>query len=428
MLAAAVACLTVGNAAHAGGYDTPILYSARHQGMGGTAIGYVDDASSIFHNPAGLVRIRSLNLLGGLSLLSGKLTTSPGNPDLANADGTYPSRTTEPTVSPLFIVGAGYHLAPPVALGLGVYPVAAVAGEYRNTNLLGRPTIDRTRLVFLEVSPAVAVRLVDKLSVGAGYRMTIAMLDRVKGDADNPREFDFSLRGIDFAGLRLGLAWQPTPFFSVGLVYRHRIEPTLRSDRAYAYADLTDAQTTLILPSKLGGGVAVSFDPLKLALDAEYGLYSQNTETTLRGFNPGVNKIEQVTSYFRWRDALTLRLGAEYGLGSTGRFPIRIGYVFDGQVANRAYPSAFGTPPAPSHSVTVGGGYRAGSWQANVAAAYRFASTSVSPADLSGSESCAICSKPGNDYSLRMLAVYLDFSIDFELPGGVTSTAAPANP
>ena len=56
-----------------------------------------------------------------------------------------------------------------------------------------------------------------------------------------------------------------------------------------------------------------------------------------------------------------------------------------------------------------------GKWQANLAAAYRFASTSVSVADTSTAQSCAICSKPGPDYSLRMVAFYLDFSIDIEL-------------
>jgi long-subunit fatty acid transport protein len=244
------------------------------------------------------------------------------------------------------------------------------------------------------------------------------MLDRIKGDADNPREFDFALRGTDWLGFRLGLAWQPTDIVSFGLVYRHRVEPTLRSDRAYAYTQLTDAQTTLVLPSKLGSGIAVRLDPVKLALDAEYGFYSQNSETILRGFNPGLNKTEQVTSYFKWRDAVTLRAGAEYALGPGGRFPVRVGYVFDGQVGNRAYPSAFGTPPAPSHAVTVGAGYRAAGWQANLAAAYRFASTKVSPADVAGAESCAICSKPGADYSLRMLAVYLDVSIDLEVTAG----------
>jgi long-subunit fatty acid transport protein len=412
---ALVSGLAIARTASAGGYDTPILYSARHQGMGGTAIGYVDDASSIFHNPAGLAKIGSLNLLAGITLLSGKITTSPGNPDLPNPDGTYPSRTTEPAVAPLFIVGAGYHIAPPVVVGLGVYPIAAVSGEYSTPNLLGRPTIDKTRLVFIEVSPAVAVRLGDKLSVGAGYRATFSMLDRVKGDADNPREFDFSVKGTDFTGFRLGAQWQPLDMLSVGLVYRHRIQPKLHADRGYAYTDLTNAETTLTLPSKLGAGVAAKLDALKLAFDAEYGFYSQNGQSTLSGYNTALNKTEQVTNYFEWQNAVTLRLGGEYGLGAERRFPVRLGYVFDGQVGNRAYPSAFGTPPAPSHSITLGGGYRAASWQANLAGAYRFGSTSVTPADVSGAASCAVCSKPGPDYSLRLFALYVDFSIDLDL-------------
>jgi long-subunit fatty acid transport protein len=420
---ALIASLAVAQPAFAGGYDTPILYSARHQGMGGTAIGYVDDASSIFHNPAGLAKVESLNVLAGIDLLFGKITTSPGNPDLPKSDGTYPSRTTEPAVAPLFIVGAGYHLAPPIVVGLGVYPIAAISGEYATPNVLGRPTIDKTKLVFLEISPAVAVRLADKLSVGAGYRATISMLDRVKGDADNPREFDFSVKGTDFTGLRVGAQWQPIDMLSVGLVYRHRIQPKLHADRGYAYTDLTNAETTLTLPSKLGAGVAAQLDALKLAFDLEYGFYSQNGTSTLSGYNPTLNKTEQVTNYFEWQNAVTARLGGEYGLGA-GKFPVRLGYVFDGQVGNRAYPSAFGTPPTPSHSITAGAGYRAGKWQANVAGAYRFASTSIAPSEVS--TSCAVCSKPGSEYSLQLIALYLDFSIDFDL--SPRSAAAPTEP
>jgi long-subunit fatty acid transport protein len=239
------------------------------------------------------------------------------------------------------------------------------------------------------------------------------MLDRVKGDADNPREFNFSVHGTDFTGFRLGAQWQPTDALSVGLVYRHRIEPKLRADRAYAYTDLADAQTTLVLPSKLGAGFAARLDAMKLAFDAEYGFYGQNGQSTLSGYNPARGKTEEVTNYFEWQNAITLRLGGEYGVDA-GRFPVRLGYVFDGQVGNRSYPSAFGTPPAPSHSITVGGGYRASTWQTNLALAYRFASTSVAPADVANAAGCAVCSKPGADYSLRLFAFYLDFSIDLE--------------
>jgi hypothetical protein len=39
----------------------------------------------------------------------------------------------------------------------------------------------------------------------------------------------------------------------------------------------------------------------------------------------------------------------------------------------------------------------------------------VAPADVAGAAACAVCSKPGTDYSLRLLAFYLDFSIDLDV-------------
>src|SRR5438477_8429179 len=93
LLAASTALLPA--AARAGGYDTPMLYSARHMGMGGTAIGYVDEASAIFHNPAGLGHVGKLSLTGDVSLLLAKVRSTPSflNQDVQS----------QQTVAPLFL-------------------------------------------------------------------------------------------------------------------------------------------------------------------------------------------------------------------------------------------------------------------------------------------------------------------------------------
>jgi long-subunit fatty acid transport protein len=418
-------------AAHAGGYDTPNLYSARHMGMGGTAIGYVNDPSAMFHNPAGLGGIRGLEVLANFSPLTGSITTSPGNiTDTQNPDGTWQTRTTEPAVSPLFLAGVGYRIAEPVTIGLGVYPVAAAAGEYRMINPAnGTEYIDKTRLVFLEISPAVSVELMKGLYVGAGYRATITTLERVKGSVANPREFNFEVKGTDAAGVRVGVQYHPSDNFSVGIVYRHRIAPVLKADKVFAYTELENGETTFVLPSKLGLGLSGKMDRLHGALDVEYGLYSQNTVTTLSGYNPVLKQAEQVQNQFQWQNAITTRVGLEYLLGAESQFPARIGYVFDGKVGNKMYPTAFGTPPAPSHSFTVGGGYRAEKWQTNLAFAYRFSSAEVTPADVMGAASCASCSKPGHDYNLKIMGFYLDFSYRFDVAplfGGAPPAAPPA--
>ena len=80
----AVLLLLVGvGPAHAGGFDTPILYSARHMGMGGTAIGYVYDPSALFHNPAGLAHTDFIAITGDFTPLIGNITSSPESYDSA---------------------------------------------------------------------------------------------------------------------------------------------------------------------------------------------------------------------------------------------------------------------------------------------------------------------------------------------------------
>ena len=417
--AALGACALLAPDANAGGYDTPILYSARHQGMGGTAIGFVSDPSAVLHNPAGLSHIQGLGLIGNFSFLTGHITSSPGFPDGPDQSGLAPPLTSERIIAPLFLLGAGYRINEWATVGLGIYPVASAAAEYRSSWLapsatgaaVETPTIDKTRLVFLEASPAVSFDLPSNLTLGVGYRATYVMLERQQGNADNPGTFDFSLSGVDLTGWRLGLQWSATEQLSLGAVYRHRIDPELTADRAVAVQfDIADPTTTFTLPSKLGVGGRFDLEPLAFALDLEYGLNSQNERSTLSGYNTELDKPEAVESTFEWKDSLTARLGVEAAI--TEAYVARTGYIFDGQVSVKEYPSAFGTPPAPSHSVTVGGGYRADGWQTNIAAAYRFASTSIAPSDVATDSRCGTCSKPGDDYSLGLIGLYVDASIE----------------
>jgi hypothetical protein len=57
-------------------------------------------------------------------------------------------------------------------------------------------------------------------------------------------------------------------------------------------------------------------------------------------------------------------------------------------------------------------GYDEGSWQVNVAAAYRFGAATVSEDQLG--EGCPFCSFEG-DYEITAMGLYVDASADFEL-------------
>jgi long-subunit fatty acid transport protein len=142
----------------------------------------------------------------------------------------------------------------------------------------------------------------------------------------------------------------------------------------------------------------------------EWAFQSQNTKAPLKGKLGG--SAAEVPNIFNWQNGVTWRTGLEYRLGQMPIIPVRVGYIYDTKVTNKAFPSAFGTPPAPTHTLTAGGGYVGDHWQANLAVTRRFGSTHINEADLG--TGCAFCGFAG-DYEITMTGLYVDASVDLDL-------------
>ena len=178
-------------------------------------------------------------------------------------------------------------------------------------------------------------------------------------------------------------------------------------------AIVTDVTTTFVIPSWLSAGGRVAFGDFAVAADFHYGFNSQMQGLLITGLESNGNPAS-LRIPFGWVDSITVQGGLEYN-GVDG-IPLRVGYAFDDVVASKRVPSAFGTPPTASHSITAGAGYLADSWQLNFALAYRTMNTSVEPEDTLGNECETLCGMAGEEYSLNMVGVYLDFSIDLDVP------------
>jgi long-chain fatty acid transport protein len=395
--------------AEAAGYDTPILYSARHQAMGGTAISYVDDPSALFHNPAGLSGVRGLALLGDLSLVLGRVR---GTPERGQT-----SIESNLVLAPFFLAGAGLRVHEWLSVGVGFFPVASGGAEYEY-ELAGNPFLDSTQVLFLEATPALSLNvpkdrlLPGELSIGVGYRVNLINFERKKGDPDNPRVLDFEMSGASFSGVRIGAQYRPVRAFGVGLVFRNRVEIDAEADQVTVFTQTAnDASLRFILPAKFGAGVDLDLERVRFATDVEYALQSQNDRVALEGTLNG--QPASVPNVFEWQNGVTARFGVEYRIDVGAiRYPVRAGYAFDSSVTNAAYPSAFGTPPAPTHTFGVGAGFDPGIFQINAAVTRRFGSETISAAELR--PGCAFCSYEG-DYSLGMTGIYLDASVDLSL-------------
>jgi len=179
LLAAAAAPTT----ALAAGYDTPMLHTARHMGMAGTAIAWADDPSAMFHNPAGLGQIGTGQAMLSLSPLGGQIQGCPNN-DVA-LDGSEPSKClkSNPAVSPFFLLGGAWRLSDRITVGVGAMPVGGAAGGYSyklsKTQGIGAnkklvkdafSVEDSAFLSFIEFTPTVAVQILDNLRLGVTWR------------------------------------------------------------------------------------------------------------------------------------------------------------------------------------------------------------------------------------------------------------------
>ncbi|MEO8902175.1 MAG: outer membrane protein transport protein [Polyangiaceae bacterium] len=394
-----------------------MLYSARHMGMGGTAIGYVNDPSALFHNPAGLAQIEHGEVLGDFSLLLGGIHA---NPDFNGGKHNIDSDLTK---APFFLVGGAYRVQKVLVVGLGVYPIASAGATFHYPGNVGGTFKDTTELFFLEASPGIAVNALPNLRFGLGYRITYVRLNREQTESGQPSFLDFTVTGQNFTGFRLGAQYDALPWLHFGAVFRNKVTTKVTNSHGIALGyDYSDVATHFTLPSKFGAGARVDFDvfrlPLGLAADLEYTVNSENKGDPLVGTPPATSPDApgSVANVFNWTDSQTLRLGAEYRIlhdatERLDRVPLRVGYVYDTKTANATYPTAFGTPPGPTHIFTLGTGYNGGTWQTNVAYAYRFGRGAVSKPDTNN---CAFCSYAGNDdYSIHLSGIYLDASYKF---------------
>jgi long-subunit fatty acid transport protein len=405
VLAAAFALGVLPAPALAGGLDLPIVYTARQAGMGGTGIAGVNDASSVFHNPAGLTGVHGLQVLGNLTLVLSNLETSPGYPNQNVQTGN--------SLAPAPFLAAAYRLNHYVAVGLGAYPIGAVSGTFHYKDVNGIPTLNSQDTIAFEVSPAVAVIPIKELSLGVGYRVTIVQFKRHLGGESNPVLVDVDSLGANFAGLRVGAQWHPLQELSLGLVFRPEVKVTTSADSGHLLGlAASNIQAELTYPSKIGAGVRLDLESVSVAADYEFVWNSQFKTIHLSGDLPGQAPIS-TDFVFNWSDSSTVKLGAEYR--PRPEIALRVGYAWDGPFANMHYPDTFAQPAAAGNYVTLGAGYKGETWAVNLALAYRPDETTIiQTQDIASQAECRFCTYAGT-YSSRLDMALLDFSKDFDL-------------
>lgn len=345
------ASFSMAPAAQAGGFalteqSVPGLGNA----FGGNAA-TAEDASTVFFNPAGMTRLQGNSVTGGAYLIAPNIrfrnqgsTIVTGAPLTGGNGG---DAGIDSIVSNFYTT---WSLSDRLKVGLGVNTPFGLAIEYK-PDWVGRYQALNSRLITINVNPAIAYKVTDTLSIGAGLNIQYAeaqltnaidfgLIGRLSGLRTLPQQADgkVAVVGDDWAvGFNLGLLYEPTKTTRFGVAYRSPITHELKGEADFTVPAVaaplaargrfvdTGASAKLKLPDTLAFSVYHEVSPQwALMGDVTWTRWSRFEELRIKFDNPLQPDSVQPED---WRDTVRLGLGVKYN--ATEKLTLRAGFAFD---------------------------------------------------------------------------------------------------
>jgi long-chain fatty acid transport protein len=144
-------------------------------GMGGAFVGLANDHTAIYWNPAGLTQTQK-NFIG--AFVTDVIPIGTYKFAVAGIDAkTKINHYLSPNLMGYFRFGLDERLT----MGLGIYVPAGLGTEWDGNDLrnlsAGTPLEWKTKIGVINISPAVAYRITDQISLGAAFNIFYGMFD-----------------------------------------------------------------------------------------------------------------------------------------------------------------------------------------------------------------------------------------------------------
>ncbi len=221
-----------------------------------------EDASAVWYNPAGMTRLKSADTVLGLHYVQPSIKATSATASTANFGpplGSTPiTGGTGGDAGEAAVVPNFYYARPlsdSLFLGLGVNAPYGLATDY-DDGWAGRYHADRSEITAVNVNLALAYKLNDAFSVGAGVNYqkleatltsavdwgTVCVIVPGTQGCEAPTALDgkSELNADDDAlGYNLGLLWNVGDATRFGLAYRSKMKYSLRGDAEFTYPNPT---------------------------------------------------------------------------------------------------------------------------------------------------------------------------------------------
>jgi long-chain fatty acid transport protein len=312
--------------------------------MGGADLAVAGDTSAMNNNPAGIARIPG-SALDGYGAIAYPLSVA--HRDRFGNDVEVSNRR-------IVVGGGGYTRRlgdGPVTAGIGFFAQGGAGNVYKNVATPFGTTDEMSSLFRIgKVTPSVAYRVDESLSLGASFQVVYADIrqkvfpETSFFDTADPAHpfFGSEVKGVNGFGFgaKLGAQYKVNDRVTLGAVYTSKMNLALGGGTVVANMSAVglgkvtyrDARIEgMALPQEVGAGVAVRpFRPLLVAVKVAWIDWSGALKTsTLRAANPdnpGAPSTVALPSTLNWRDQYVFAIGIAYDL--TEKTVLRAGYNY----------------------------------------------------------------------------------------------------
>jgi long-chain fatty acid transport protein len=349
----------------------------------------MDDASTIYFNPATMTRLEGRNASGGIHVIhsntdfNGKGFYDPNNPaiDLIGIGGVSTGNNGKDDVGLTAAVphaGYSHQLNDRMWMGLTINGPFGLKTKYDN-DWVGRYHAIKSDLKTVNVNPAIGIEINDMASVGFGVSAMYAdgelsnaidggllgSLESILGGGgpipgwvpgSTALDSFVKLTGDDWGyGWNVGLLLQPTADTRIGLHYRSKVELTLEGD-ARATGPLidftTDAKLDVTLPASASiSGLHAINSRWTVMADVTWMKWEELEELRVELDNGG----RSVTP-LGWDNSIRVAVGASYRYNASWLF--RGGVAYDETPIPKDSLRTPRVPDADRYWLSLGANYR----------------------------------------------------------------------
>ncbi len=343
----------------------------------GGKIVYVDDASTVTHNPANLSYLTNNELLVSFTLGYGKREFEP------DTGGKAESKDPWAVLPNLF---SSWNVNDDLTAGVGLTTPYGRSTTFPKDTVLRYTTPYFTELIAINLNPSLAYKVNENVSVGGGIDLLYSELDLRQiypwsVATGNPAAPDgtssFEGDGSGF-GINAAITIELTDKQRLVLTYRSSIEVDYEGDSKLTQTPVaapvpslvtsqSDFETTIEFPTVLAAGYGIEVtDKLRVEVNVEWVEHSTFDELNIdAGSNTAF--LPSSTIPANWDDNWTYGFGADYQLNEN--LVLRCGYIY----LETPVPSETMLPSISEEDqsvVSVGFGYTSGQHKIDAAYAY----------------------------------------------------------